>query len=213
MATKTIIITSLLLVFQNCINIEGKTVLLTTNNNPNDTEIMFSKKVKDDKKEIVVHIPEGQYAVAEYTVDNHLAIGFINTALQDFKFKEVFSWYLSIIIDYKELSISGLPTNDEFEKVSKFFDFLDEHLTGDPAKPNALFVARESYNGLCHLVFYVYDPEVANTFLQKEIKIKRFDREFEFLMERDVEWKHSEWYLNIAKTSEHKEMKFSDMQQ
>lgn len=202
MATKTIIMTSLLLAFQNCININAKTVSLTTNNNSNDTEIMFSKKVKDDRKETVVQIPERQYAVAEYTIDGHLAIGVINTALQDFKFKEIFSWYLSIIIEYKEIANNGMPTNDEFEKVSKFVEFLDEHLTGNTAKPNALFVARESYNGLCHLVFYVYDPEVANTFLQKEINIKRFDREFEFLMERDVEWKHSEWYLNNTKTSD-----------
>lgn len=47
MATKTIIMTSLLLVFQNGININAKTVSLTTNNNPNDTKIPNNTKTSD----------------------------------------------------------------------------------------------------------------------------------------------------------------------
>ena len=197
-----IIIFGLFMLASTTMGMDATDALQPANNSQDSTNVRLKKEKDNGKKKYNVYIPEEKFAVVRYEKNGHPAIGMVNTALTDFKHKEVLRWYLSIIIDFKERANNGMPTNKELETIYKFEDYLAEHLTNDKTKPNALFVAKETYNGMCHLIYYVYDPEVAYTFLQKEILIKRFDREFEFIMERDPSWQQAEWLLDGVKDAD-----------
>ncbi|GHV08862.1 hypothetical protein FACS189485_20830 [Spirochaetia bacterium] len=151
-------------------------------------------------KEYKIIIPEENYSIFEYNRDDLPAIMVLNTALLKFKPKEVFSWHLSLIINFKTLNNNGMPTESETELSTPFEENIDEQLKGiDKDKPNALFVARITWNGTRELIYRIYNPEITNTVLENIINNKIFPREFEYKIEFDKKWSLNKWQLKQIK--------------
>ena len=151
-------------------------------------------------KEFKVIVPEEYYSILEFKQEDLPGVAVVNTALCDFEPKEVFSWHLSLMIDLEELVENGMPSPEEQEIVEEFGDSLDLLIKGeDTEKPNALFLARITWNGTRELIWRVFDPEIANNFLQQIIKEGDAIRQFDYKMEDDEEWNLTEWHLKEYK--------------
>tara|TARA_B100001105_G_C22304894_1_gene405493 strand:+ start:489 stop:935 length:447 start_codon:yes stop_codon:yes gene_type:complete len=146
-------------------------------------------------KEFKVNIPEEHYKVIEFKQENLPGIGVVNTAFKDFEPKEVFAWHCSMMINFEELIQNGMPSQGERDIVDKFQDFLDEKIKGDSQKPNALFLARVTWNKTREIIWRIHNPEITNGFLTALIESEDYPREFDFRIDHDPEWKMTEWHL------------------
>lgn len=153
---------------------------------------LFGKK-KEGKTEYRVVIPEEFYTLLEWKEEELPCIATLNSALKDFEPKIVFSWHLSVIIDFEELIENGMPSEEEREIVDPFCDKLDEEIK---AGGNALFLIRETWNKTRRLVWRVYDPEIAHQHLQYILEYKQYPRQFDYHMDQDKDWKQAKWYFD-----------------
>jgi len=153
------------------------------------------RKLKENEVRIV--LPEESYTLLEWMEDDLPCIGMLNSALKDFEHKNIFSWHLSVIIDFVDIVDNGMPSQEERKLVDPFCDQLDEEIK---AGGNALFLVRETWNKTRRLVWRVYDPEIANQHLQYIIEYHKHPRPFDYRMEKDMEWKEADWYFNQLRT-------------
>lgn len=152
------------------------------------------------KKEFRVLIPEEEYQIIEFKQENLPGIGVVNLSLIEFEPKEVFSWHCSIMIDFENLIENGMPTNKDVLNAEKFEDFLSENIKGaDKEKPNALFLARITWNETRELIWRVYNAKIVNDFLEKIIEEKKYPFQFDYRIDDDEEWKLAEWHLQSVK--------------
>jgi hypothetical protein len=160
---------------------------------------LFARKKELELKENEVRIvlPEESYTLLEYKHENLPCVATINSALLDFKHRDIFSWHLSVIIDFEDLIDNGMPSETEREIVDPFCDQLDEEIK---AGGNALFLVRETWNKTRRLVWRVYDPEIAHQHLQFIVEHQRHPRPFDYRMEQDIKWEQAEWYFNALRT-------------
>lgn len=143
-----------------------------------------------------VLIPDENYYLLNFKKENLPAIAVVNVALKNFEPKEVFDWHLSIILDLEDLVENGMPSKKELELIDRYSDILDGNIKGkDKDKPNALFLARITWNETRQLIWRICDPEIANDYLQTIISDNSSPRAFDFNMEQDVRWKFTTWYL------------------
>ena len=156
---------------------------------------LFKKKAV--KKEIRVELPEDKYTLLEWKEKELPCIAMVNVGIKDFEPKEIFSWHLSVIIDFEDLIDNGMPSEEEREIVEPFCDKLEKEIC---AGGNALFLARETWNGTRQLVWRVYDPEIANDHLKYIIEYKHYPRQLDYRMEQDMEWEQAKWYYDAIKT-------------
>jgi hypothetical protein len=160
---------------------------------------LFGKSKTRDLKENEVRIvlPEESYTLMDWKEDGLPCVAMLNSALIDFEHKKIFSWHLSVIIDFEDLIDNGMPSEEEREIVDPFCDKLDEEIK---AGGNALFLIRETWNKTRRLVWRVYDPEIANQHLQYIIEHHKHPRPFDYRMEQDVSWEQADRYFNLLKT-------------
>lgn len=151
----------------------------------------------NETKEYRVVIPEEEYALIEWKEEGLPVVALLNIALKDFEPKEVFSWHLSLIIDFEDLIDNGMPSVEEREIVDPFCDQLDEEIK---AGGNALFLIRDTWNKTRRLIWRVYDPEIAHQHLQSINEYKLHPRNIDYDMEQDVEWERAKWYLDQIET-------------
>jgi hypothetical protein len=152
-------------------------------------------------KEFKVIIPQENYTIVEFKQDNLPAVMVLNSSLIKFEPKEVFSWNLSIILEFNELGDNGMPIKNEVDLIEPFEKSLDDNLKGNKERPNALFLARITWNGTRQLLYRVNDPEITNIYLQGLINNKKYPREFDYRMESDEEWELNKWYLDTLKNN------------
>ena len=146
-------------------------------------------------KEITLEIPEEKPELFKFTQDNLPGIVYANSALKSCELKEVFVWHLSIVINLKNLIENGMPSIEEREVVDPFGEELERRVCGNTEKPNALFLARVTWNATREILFRVYDPEVANEYLKEIVSSQSYPREFDYRMEEDFEWEKTKFYL------------------
>jgi hypothetical protein len=121
----------------------------------------------------------------------------VNSGFREFEPKLVFSWHLSVMIQFVDLIDNGMPSTAEREIVDPFGDALDAVFKGDDArKPNALFLARITWNKTRELIYRVFEPEPIHRYLQSIISKKSWAREFGYRIDPDPEWKLARWHLN-----------------
>ena len=143
-----------------------------------------------------VIIPDEKPRIIEFIQDNYPGIAYVNRSLIDFEPKEVFSWHLSIMIDIQETVENGMPSKNEQELLDKFGETLDNNIKGqDKEKPNALFLARITWNKTRELIWRVYVPELIDKYLRKIITDNSSPREFDFRIDPDMDWKLTKWHL------------------
>lgn len=146
-------------------------------------------------KKLRVVIPEEKPQLIEFIREELPGIAYVNTALRDKSLHEVFVWHLSIVIELQDPIDNGMPSIAERELVDPFGDELAKKICGDTIKPNALFLARITWNATRELIFRVYEPEVVNDYLQTLISIRNYPRELDYRMEEDFEWDKTKFYL------------------
>ncbi|WP_308986850.1 DUF695 domain-containing protein [Thalassobacterium sedimentorum] len=154
-------------------------------------------------KEFKVHFSEELFTLMEYREADLPAVMMLTTSLIDFESKEVFAWHLSIVIGCEDIAENGMPSKKEREEILEpFCDRFEEAIElKENGKPNALLLARITWNETRELVFRVFDPEVANSFLQKEIENDECERGFEFQMDHDPEWEKASWMFDMFRNA------------
>jgi hypothetical protein len=89
-----------------------------------------------------------------------------------------------------------MPSKKERELLDEFGDTLDADIKGpDKQKPNALFLARITWNKTRELIWRVFDPEITNNYLEQIISDDKLIRQFDYRIDPDVDWKLSKWHL------------------
>ena len=147
-----------------------------------------------------VVVPEEKPVLVEFTQDGLPGIAFMNGALVEFEPKLVFRWHLSVMLELEELNENGRPSRLEREMVDPFGEALDDLLKGpDPEKPNALFLARITWNTTRELIYRVYDAAVANRTLEELISAKSYPREFDYRIDDDPDWDLAKWHLDALR--------------
>lgn len=157
---------------------------------------LFGKKKKDGllkEDEVRILLPDEVYTLMQWDMEGLPVVCMVNSGLKDFEPKEIFAWHLSVIIEFEDLILKGMPSDEEREIVDPFCDQLDEDIK---AGGNALFFARETWNGTRRLVWRVYDPDIAHDHLQYLVDNFRHPRPFSWEIIRDVEWEQAKWYLD-----------------
>jgi hypothetical protein len=149
-------------------------------------------------QEFRVVIPDEVHTVVNFQQDGHPGVAVLNSALTDFNPRVVFRWHLSVMFQLKDLIEHGMPSLAERATLDPFGDRLDADLKGDVSRPNALFLARITWNASRELVYRVHDPEHANDLLQRLITSSSYPREFDFRMDDDPEWGLAAWHLGTA---------------
>jgi|SRR5215217_1349256 len=153
-----------------------------------------------EKKEFRVLIPDEEYQIIEFKQEDLPAVGVVNLSLIEFEPKEVFSWHCSIMINFENFIENGMPANNDVLIAEKFEDFLSENIKGaDKEKPNALFLARITWNETRELIWRVYNAKIVNEFLEKIIDEKKYPFQFDYRIDDDEEWKLAEWHLQSVK--------------
>src|SRR5665647_1211920 len=143
-----------------------------------------------------VIIPGKKYQIVEFIQDDLPGVAAINVAVKTFEPKIVFSWHLSIMFDLNEIVKNRMPSKVEQSVIDQYGEFLDDKIKGiTKAKPNALFLARITWNKTRELIWRIYESELVNTFLQQVISEESSPRPFDYRMEQDNEWKLAEWHL------------------
>ncbi len=146
--------------------------------------------------EYKVVIPEDSFSVVTFNQDEMPGVADVNLALRDFEPKVVFSWHLSLIIDFEDSDENGIPTKREHELIESFAEQLDSQLKGTGSeRQNALFLARITWNNTCELVWRVFEPALTNNILQDIISKNDFPRPFDYKMENDPKWERTKWHL------------------
>lgn len=149
-----------------------------------------------------VIIPTEDYNLVRFRQDDLPGVAVINRALRGFEPKLVFAWHLSIMLTFEDLIENGMPSQTDRDIVDPFGDMLDERFKGEPEKPNALFLARITWNGTRELIYRVFDPEPADAILRGIIESKSHPRHFDYRIDQDPEWKLARWHLNAGEKNE-----------
>ena len=146
--------------------------------------------------EYLVNIPDEKPRIIEFIQDNFPGIAYVNRSLIYFQPKEVFSWHLSIMIDIQDTVENGMPSKKEQELLDEFGEILDTNLkVQDTEKPNALFLARITWNKTRELIWRVYDPDLADNYLKQLISNNSSPRFFDYRIDPDKDWKMAAWHL------------------
>jgi Family of unknown function (DUF695) len=147
-------------------------------------------------KEFKVLIPDEYYSILNFRQEELPGVAVVNTALRSFEPKEVFAWHLSIMLQCEELIDNGMPSKTEVKIIDELGDFLDDKIKGEnKERPNALFLARITWNTTRELIWRVNDPEISDKFLKDFIKNTSAIREFDYRIDNDEHWKLTEWHL------------------
>ena len=127
-----------------------------------------STPLADTQPQMVeVKIPEIRYSIVHSSLDNKPAVIVVNSGIREFEPKDVFGWTCSLIIDFQDLAQNGMPTREESEIVLDYFEKLDADIRGDEIHPNALFLARITWNGTFEAIWQVNNPKIVHEYLQK----------------------------------------------
>ena len=147
---------------------------------------------------VEIEYPEPEYAVIETSREELPAIVVVNAALQNFPHPDIFPWHLSILISANKMAEQGMPTSEEIEVIAAVGDEIEEAILADF---NALFLARETWNGRRQLVYLVHDPERANDALQVLLARPAAKRDWEFRMEHDPSWSFADPFLTLLESA------------
>jgi Family of unknown function (DUF695) len=112
--------------------------------------------MSDDSVTIVV--PEPHYTLFDTSRQDLPAVVVVNNALLAFEHTDIFAWHLEVTLHAVDLIDNGMPAPEESRLLFQIGDEIEKYIVGY----NALFLARETWNGFRQLAFRVYDPDVAD---------------------------------------------------
>ncbi len=144
---------------------------------------------------VTIEYPEPLYSLFNTSRGALPAVVVVNAALREFAHRDVFPWHLSVIVEAVELAGRGMPTRRESLILDTVDDLIDNAVL---ETRNAIFLARETWNGQRQLLYRVNDPEVAGEALRALIDREKPLREWEFRMWGDVDWTDAAPYLALS---------------
>jgi len=158
-----------------------------------------------------VIIPTEDYNLVNFRQEDLPGVAVINRALKDFEPKIVFEWHLSVMLRFSDLIENGMPSKAERDVIDPFGDLLDARFKGeDKEKPNALFLARITWNGTRELIYRIFDPKPADALLKEMIASKTYPREFDYRIDPDPEWKLAKWHLSAGENPPNQALQHND---
>ena len=84
------------------------------------------------------------------------------------------------------------------DREKQFEEFLEECKNRNEwcgqGNPNALFLARITWNGTLEAIWQVNDPEIVHKYLQNIIAEKSYPREMDYRIEYDAKWENVSYY-------------------
>ena len=150
-------------------------------------------------KDYHVILPDDSGCIVRFQQEGLTGVANIRSSLRDWEPKIVFRWHLSLIVELQDLVEHGMPSKAEQSIVDDFGDTLEAAFVGAPDHPNALFLARITWNGTRELVYRVCEPEPIDRYLREIIESDRSPRPFDYRISDDPEWELAEWHLNATK--------------
>lgn len=151
---------------------------------------------KNQSKQYNVLIPDEKFYVGKAYIDDKIHICTLNVGIMDLNHKDVFGWYLSLIIRFDKTVGHDMPTSEESVKMQDFCDKLSSNLAIDKSHPNALLLGRITGNGQTQIMWYVHNPEIANDYLQNVISSGDYPFQFDYEMTFDGEWNEAHYWLS-----------------
>ena len=147
-------------------------------------------------KEYRVIIPDEKPRIIEFVQEDIPGVAYVNRSLIGFQPKEVFGWHLTVMFHFVDTIENGMPSTKERELLDEIGELFDTNIKGpDKEKPNALFLARITWNSTRELIWRVYEPELAHKYLQQVIEDNSSPVWFDYRIDPDKEWKLAEWHL------------------
>jgi hypothetical protein len=150
-------------------------------------------------REYHVLLPDESGCIVDFRQEGLPGIANIRSSLREFEPKIVFAWHLSLMLQLQDLVQNGMPSKPEQKVIDEFGDTLETAFIGDPEHPNALFLARITWNATRELVYRVCEPEPINRYLRDVIANDSPTRPFDYRIDHDPDWKLAEWHLNATK--------------
>ncbi len=150
-------------------------------------------------KEPQIILPEESFSIVTFEVDSLPAVAVINASLANFEHKKSFEWNCSLIVKCKEVVENGMPSPAEMEILDRFEDEITQGLVGSGALPCALFFARITHNGTRQLIWKVQTPKQAYEYLKSVMEADKYPRDFEFEIERDINWQMTEFLAEMVR--------------
>jgi hypothetical protein len=150
-------------------------------------------------KEYHFTLPDDLGCVIEFKQEGMPGIANIRTALREFEPKIVFAWHLSVMVQLVDLADNGMPSEPEQKVLDDFGDMMEGAILGEREHPNALFLARITWNATRELIYRVFEPEPIDAYLRHIIEAEINPRPFDYRIDHDPEWKLAEWHLNVSK--------------
>lgn len=147
-------------------------------------------------QEVKVTIPEPEYRIIEFEENSIKGNALVNISLRAFEGKEIFRWHLSLQLIFDSTDEEGNPIGDKAEETTQLIQKITQKLTGDPSKPNGVFLARVNWNNSRELVWRVFDPQKAHDGLQELVAEVTGEEPFAYRIDHDQEWNFAMWFLN-----------------
>ncbi len=116
-----------------------------------------------------VNIPEEKLEGRKFTLQGHPGFGIFNVNALQLEPKPIFGWCLSLIMLPKEEPESGIIDEKEYVDMQDYCDRLSQILQEDPEHTNSIFIARITLGSHIECIWYVNNPELANSSLQRII--------------------------------------------
>lgn len=150
-------------------------------------------------------ISDEHYQIIKSRQEDLPGTGVISKAFDDFESKAVFSWHLSLMVEFNSRADYSMPSKEEQEVVDAFGDSLDRNFKGsEPGKPNALFLARITWNKTRELIYRVFEPEPVHQNFTRLTDERTSPSAFDYHIDNDPDWKLAKRHLNAANAQQSK---------
>lgn len=130
-------------------------------------------------------IPAPHFTLIETSKAGDPAIVVVNSALRDYRDRDILPWHLVLTIQCEFLGANGMPTSDEVKALDQLEDEISPRVV---ANQNAAFLARVTCQGRRELIYRVRDPKAADQILSDLVSKSDALREWEYRMEHDDTW-------------------------
>jgi hypothetical protein len=144
--------------------------------------------------ELRVVVPEAHYTLFNAQRSGLPEVIVVNDALLSFARIEVFPWHLRVEMEARNLIENGMPSPAESEILFAIGDQVESTVlngTTGHGSPNAVFLARSTWNETRELMFQVHDPEVTHSALQALLKRGEWERRWSYKLSEDRTWSNA----------------------
>lgn len=152
----------------------------------------FLKKLCNLVEPERIRFPEANCTVCESQRDGLPVFATLNLAYKRYQFKSEYPWNLEIEISMNEVNNDGLPLSKEAEVLNEIEDLLEEEMR---EMLGMHYIARQTWNGIRLIDYYVSDRDIAESALLKLINENRISRKMTYKISSDIKWDTANAFL------------------